>query len=424
MQNDLLLDVGLDRHGSVSRRRFLQLGSAALAGSGLLGSMSLHAAELKKQNRACILVWLSGGPSQMETWDPKPGTTNGGQTKAIRTAASGVQIAEYWPKLARQMRDVAVIRTMTNKEGAHARATYHLHTGRRPTGVLKFPNFGSVVASQLGDPEADIPNFVSIGNTISSGFLGVQTAPFVVRRAGQLPDNAALAIPQSRLRERLTMLAQQDDDFAHAGATELATEHQALYKQASKMMLSPQLKAFQLAGESAAMKTAYGPSPFGQGLLVARRLVEAGVPFIEVRRGGWDNHRNLYKALPKNAGMVDQGLAQLIADLKQRGRLDRTLIVCVGEFGRTPKLNKRGGRDHWPKNFGLLMAGAGVRGGKVIGKTADDGMTVVDRPLVVEDMFQTMCRAMKIDPTTQMVTPIGRPLKIVDGGQVISGIFA
>jgi len=423
MQNDLLLDVGLDRHGMVSRRRFLHMGSAALAGSGLLGSMSAHAAQLKKQNRSCVLVWLSGGPSQMETWDPKPGTTNGGQTKAIRTAAGGVQIAQYWPKLARQMKNIAVIRTMTNKEGAHARATYHLHTGRRPTGVLKFPNFGSVVAAQLGDPDADIPNFVSIGNTISSGFLGVQTAPFVVRRAGQLPDNAALSIAQRRLRQRLAMLAQQDDDFARAGASELATEHQALYKQASRMMLSPKLKAFQLTGESAATKAAYGPSQFGQGMLVARRLVEAGVPFIEVRRGGWDNHRKLYTALPRNAAMVDHGLSQLIADLKQRGRLDRTLIVCIGEFGRTPKLNKTGGRDHWPKNFGLLMAGAGVRGGQAIGKTADDGMSVVDRPLVVEDMFQTMCHAMKIDPETQMVTPIGRPLKIVDGGTVIRDVF-
>jgi len=190
------------------------------------------------------------------------------------------------------------------------------------------------------------------------------------------------------------------------------------------MMLSPKLKAFQLTVESAATKAAYGPSQFGQGLLVARRLVEAGVPFIEVRQGSWDNHRKLYTALPKNAAMVDQGLAQLIADLKRRGRLDRTLIVCIGEFGRTPKLNKKGGRDHWPKNFGMLMAGAGVRGGKVIGKTADDGMEIVDRPFVVEDMFQTMCHAMKIDPETQMVTPIGRPLKIVDGGKVIRDIFA
>ena len=423
MRNELMLDVGLDRHGSVSRRQFLHLSGAALAGSGLLGPISSHAAALKKQNRSCILVWLAGGPSQMETWDPKPGTPNGGQTKAIRTAASGIRIAEYWPKIARQMKNIAVIRSMTNKEGAHARATYHLHTGRRPTGALKFPNFGSVVASQLGDPEADIPNFVSIGTTVSSGFLGVQTAPFVVRRAGQLPDNAALAIPQNRLRDRLAMLSEQDGDFSRDGASELATEHQALYKQAAKMMLSPRLKAFQLSSESAATKAAYGSSRFGQGLLVARRLVEASVPFIEVRQGGWDNHRKLYTALPKNAAIVDQALAQLIADLRQRGRLDRTLIVCIGEFGRTPKLNKTAGRDHWPKNFGLLMAGGGIHGGKVIGKTADDGMTVADRPLIVEDMFQTMCHAMKIDASTQMVTPIGRPLKIVDGGQVIRDIF-
>jgi uncharacterized protein (DUF1501 family) len=414
------LQVAAD--GRLSRRRWLRLSSAALAGSGLLGQISLHAGEIKQQRRACILVWLGGGPSQLETWDPKPGTANGGQTKAISTAVPGVAIAEYWPGIAKSLGDWAVIRSMTNKEGAHDRASYQLHTGRRPTGALKFPNIGSVVAEQLGDHGAELPNFVSIGPTVGSGFLGVHAQPFVVNRPGALPDNVAGDVPRERLDRRLAQLKQQNDEFAALGAKHLAKEQQGLYAQGTRMMLSNRLKAFQLDDESAATRDAYGRSGFGQGLLVARRLIEAGVPFIEARRDGWDNHQKIYDALPKLASEVDQGLAALVADLKYRGLLERTLVVCLGEFGRTPKLNPRVGRDHWPKTFSLLLAGAGIAGGRVVGKTTADGSDVAEQPVTVEDLFQTMCQAIRLDPSAELISPQGRPLKIVDGGSVIPGL--
>ena len=418
------LHVNVAADGCMSRRTLLKLSGSALAASGLLGQISLHAAELERQQRSCILIWLGGGPSQLETWDPKPGTPNGGQTKAINTAIPGVQIAEYWPKIAQGLKHWAVIRSMTNKEGSHERATYQLHTGRKPTGALKFPNLGSVVAERLGDRQAELPNFVSVGQTIGSGFLGVHSQPFVVNRPGALPDNVASAVPPDQLKRRLAQLEQQNEGFAVLGAKQVVTEQQGLYAQGARMMLSPKLKAFELDDEPAKARDVYGRSSFGQGLLVARRLVEQGVPFVEVNRGGWDNHQEIFKSVGKLALEVDQGLDALINDLADRGLLERNLVVCMGEFGRTPKVNPRAGRDHWPNTFSLLLAGAGVRGGRIIGKTTADGMEVDQEPISVEDLFQTMCHAIGLNPADELTSPSGRPLKIVDGGNLITGLFS
>lgn len=426
MFHDSLLHLNVDRQGAISRRRFAQLAGAGLMAGGLVGQISAHAAQLKKQQRACILVWLAGAPSQLEMWDPKPGTETGGETKSIRTQVSGLQIAEHWPRMAKVMQEAAVIRSIKGREAAHERGTYHLHTGRRMGGPEKHPNFGSVVASKLGDPSSDIPNFVSIGQTVSSGFLGVQVAPFIVNRAGQLPANVASGIPRSRRERRLSLLADQDRDFATAGASDLVEEHQELYAKAARLMNSPRLKSFQLDDEPAAMKAAYGSSPFRQGLLVARRLVEAGVPFVEVRKGGWDMHNSIFEKIGPASADVDGGLAQLLTDLKQRGMLEKTLVICMGEFGRTPKINARTplpGRDHWARNFNMLLAGGGIRGGQVIGSTNADGTEIVDREVSVEDIFQSLCRAMQIDADEELYTPGGRPLAIVDGGEVISELF-
>jgi hypothetical protein len=409
--------------GTLDRRRFLHLGCTAFAAARFIGGVEAHADELKKQQRACILIWLGGGASQMETWDPKPGTPNGGQTKAISTAVSGIQIADIWPKTAALMKDISLIRTITSKEGEHGRATYQMHTGRRPTGALKFPNLGSVVASELGNAKSEIPNFISVGDTLGPGFLGVHTAPFIVRRPGMLPDNVALGVPAPRLSRRLALLKSQDEDFGEAGAKDLADEHQGIYSSATRLVQSTKLKAFDLAKEPEGLRKSYGNGGVGQGLLLARRLVEAGVPFVEVRHGGWDNHDKIFEQSPKNAAQVDPGMAALIADLKSREMLERTLVICMGEFGRTPKVNARAGRDHWPNSFSLLLAGGGIRGGQVIGKTSPDGMTVTERPVSVPDLFQTFCKALTLNPTTELMTPQGRPIKIVDDGAPVKELF-
>ena len=424
MQNQTLLQLGMTSDGLVSRRRFLQFSGAGLAAAGWLNAVGLQADDLKKRNAACILVWLGGGPSQFETWDPKPGKENGGQTKAIATAASGIKIAEYWPKVAEVMKDCAIIRSLTSKEGNHERATYQLHTGRAPSGALKYPNIGSVVAQELGAVAAELPNFVSVGDTVGPGFLGIQSAPFVVNSPGELPANVAMQVSKDRMARRLELLKEQNAELGKVGAGEIAASQQGLYDQAARMVLSPKLKAFDLKTESDKVRDAYGRNGFGQGLLMARRLVEAGVPFIEVRRGGWDNHGDLWKAVARNAGEVDPALAQLIRDLKSRGMLDSTLVVCMGEFGRTPKVNNKGGRDHYPKAFSALLAGSGIKGGRAIGKTNDNGTEVADRPVSVPDLFQTFCKALKLNPSTEMVTPQGRPVKIVDEGKPANELFS
>ena len=425
MPNNNLLHVKLDARGLVSRRKLLQLtgaGFAGLSGAGILRQFGLRADDMRREGRACIMVFLQGAPSQMETWNPKPGTENGGPTTAIDTAIPGVQFAEYWPRMARLMNDVSVIRSMAGKEAAHERGRYHLRTGRRLGGTSNFPHFGSLVAQELGDPEADIPNFVSIGNTISSGFLGVQYAPFTVARAGQMPANIAGTVGTPRIDRRLALLRQQDEDFASAGAEEVSLEHQELYDKASRMMTSDRLRAFTLNGETDAAKNRYGAHAFGQGCLVARRLVESGTPFVEVQRGGWDMHANLWQNMPNAAGEVDQGLSALIRDLKERGMLERTLVLCLGEFGRTPKINQRTpqvGRDHFARNFNMLIAGGGLAGGVCVGETSSDGMEIADRPVEVDDLFQTMCHSMGIDADEELITPEGRPLRIVDAGAPI-----
>jgi hypothetical protein len=424
--NNNFLDISLNRHGLITRRRLLQLsgaGFAGLSGVGILQSLGLSADQIKRQGKACIMCFLSGAPSQLETWDPKPGTENGGPTKAIDTKIAGVQFAEYWPKLA-AMTDstVSVIRSMSGKEAAHERGRYHLRTGRRMVGSEQHPHFGSVVAHKLGDPESDIPNFVSIGNTISSGFLGVQVAPFVIDRPGELPANVSSNLAEARRKQRMALLGQQDADFAAAGATALVAEHQELYAKAAKMMTSKRLGAFKLDGEDDKTKAAYGSHAFGQSCLVARRLVEAGVPFIEVQRGGWDMHSNLWQNMPRAAGEVDQGVSQLLTDLKQRGMLEKTLVIVLGEFGRTPKINQQTpqvGRDHWARNFNVLIAGCGISGGVCVGATSEDGMEITDRPVFVDDLFQTMSECLGIDPYEELYTPAGRPLRIVDNGTTI-----
>jgi uncharacterized protein (DUF1501 family) len=424
-----LLHVTLNQQGQLTRRNFLELASAGLvcsASGALLQAIQLHAADLKRAGRSCILVFLNGAPSQLETWDPKPGTANGGPTKAISTRIAGVQFAEYWPKLAAAMDQLSVIRTIAGKEAAHERGQFHLRTGYR-MGPTKYPHFGSIVAQRLGDPQAELPNFVSIGNTISSGFLGVKTAPFVINKAGTLPENVQSSVNEQRRKRRLEALYQQDQTFALSGARDIAEEHAALYQKAAQLMTSARLKAFTLDGENDKTRQDYGNHAFGQGCLVARRLVEAGVPFVEVQRGGWDMHENLWQNIPKTAAEVDQGVSALIADLKSRGLLERTLVLVLGEFGRTPKINQRTpnvGRDHWARNFNALIAGGGLRGGVCVGTTNADGQEITDRAVDVADLFATLCHSLQLDPDEELITPEGRPIRIVDDGLAIRELLS
>lgn len=415
----------INRSG-VSRRSFLHGVSAGAIASGALGFtdlMSLYADDLRREGRALILLWMDGGPSQFETFDPKPDHENGGGAAVIDTAVPGIQIAAGWERTAQMLNDIALIRSMTNREGNHQRATYQLHTGYVPSGALKHPSFGCCVAERIGDAELDLPSVVSVGRTIGAGFLGVNYEPFVVDNPNQMPANITATTGEERLQQRLGLFHQLEQNFADRGAVALVRNQRELYEKASNLVFSDRTRAFDLSEEPADVRARYGENNFGQGCLLARRLVEVGVSFVEVRMGGWDTHQDNANRTSQLATQVDPGFASLLEDLKDRGRLDRTVVLWMGEFGRTPRINPRGGRDHYPRVFSAAIAGGGIRGGQVIGSSTPDGAAVADRPVQVTDLFSSLCHALEIDPAHENYGPLGRPLKIVDGGTTVEELF-
>lgn len=417
--------VTLTRHG-ISRRMFFQYVPAAAMAGGLLGfrdRLALEAAELRKQGRAMILLWMAGGPSQLETFDPKPGTENGGPTEAIQTAVPGIQIAQGWDATAKVMGDLALIRSLTNKEGNHQRATYQLHTGYVPSGSVKHPSLAANIAQELALADLELPAVVSVGLTSGAGFLGVDYEPFVVRDPGRMPDNVTSGVSPQRLRRQLELQSQLEAEFAKRVGAQPVANQRGIYEKAARMILGPSTKAFDIGGEPETVKRQYGETPFGRGCLLARRLVEAGVPCVEVRSNGWDTHQDNFNATSRLAGQVDPALAALIADLKQRGLLETTVVLWIGEFGRTPRINPRGGRDHYPRVFSAAIAGGGIRGGQVVGASTANGTSIAERPVTVNDLFTSVCKALQVDPTRERISPQGRPIKIVDGGEVVTELF-
>ncbi len=417
--------VAVNRSQVIGRRDFIRGISMAGLAAGTLSwtdLMTAQAAELRKQGKACILLWMAGGPSQFETFSPKPDHPNGGSTKAISTSVSGIQISENFPIMAKSMNDFAVIRSMTSKEGSHPRATFFMHTGYIPSASVKYPSIGAVVAHEIGDPKSDLPSFVRVGGRATTGsnggFLGVSYDPFDIQNPAAMPTNTTLPTSVDRYRRRLDLLGKLEQDFSETAAQEVV-DHQQQYERTAKMILSPSMKAFDLSQEKDPMREAYGKTQFGNGCLLARRLIESGVTFIEIDVGGWDTHADNFPKTKELAGQIDKPFAQLIADLKDRGMFDSTVIMWMGEFGRTPTINPRGGRDHFPRAFNAVVAGGGLRGGQVIGETDKSGSEVTSNPVTVHDLFQTVCKSLKIDPAKENMSPIGRPIKVVDGGKPV-----
>jgi hypothetical protein len=434
----------MDRSSSsiprLTRRQLFHLGAAGALGgsaSGWLENLAAGAAADPKRRKSCILLWMSGGPSQIDTFDPKPGHANGGPYKPIESSVPGILLGEHLPLLAKEARDLAIIRGMSTKEGDHGRATYNLRTGYLPQGPVRYPTLGSLVAKEREDESAELPGFVSIAparafspTAFSPGFLGPRYAPLIVgerggsRRSFRVDD---LALPAGtgldRADDRFDLMQSLGSDFqaTHPGGS--TASHQDAYLRAVKMMRSSAAKAFELDEEPDKVRDAYGRNPFGQGCLLARRLVERGVPFVEVTLSsvdgrnnqlGWDTHAQNFDAVKALSGVLDAGWATLMTDLRSRGLLDSTMIVWMGEFGRTPKINESAGRDHFPNAWSTVLAGGGLKGGQVIGNTGDDGMEVRDRPVSVPDLLATVIKGLGLDPMTQNVAENGRPIRIVE----------
>ncbi|MBL9165808.1 MAG: DUF1501 domain-containing protein [Planctomycetaceae bacterium] len=413
----------------MSRRHFLQhlAGASALAGPALALTHSLraNAAALKRDHKACILLWMGGGPPTIDMWDMKPGATTGGKFKPIATAGAG-QINELLPMVAKQMDHLSIVRSMSTREADHTRGTYYLHTGFVPNPNVIHPGYGSVVAHELAAQTAalEIPPFVSVGGASEGpGFLGMAYAPFQVDSNGRVRDLDTPA-DKARMSDRMQLLGMLERRFIDQNRGSAAAEHAKVLKSTVELMSSQQMEAFKVDSEPTAMKERYGTTGFGRGCLMARRLVETGVPFVEVQLGGWDLHQNCFTTLETKLPELDKAMSALVEDLDQRGLLDDTLVLWMGEFGRTPRINENAGRDHWARSWSVVLGGGGIPGGKVIGTTNEDGTAVTTEPYSSEDLMATVCRAMGISLETVFTASNGRPMKIANGGKVIGELVA
>lgn len=414
----------------MSRRHFMShlAGATAMAAPAMAFTNSLlaNAADIKKRHKAAILLWMGGGPSTMDLWDLKPGSATGGPFKQISTSAEGIAICEHLPLMSKQMHHMSIVRSMSTREADHMRGRYYMHTGYVPNPNIEHPGYGSVISHELSEQisNLEIPPFVSVGGgSVGPGFLGMTWAPFVVNSNGQVRD-LDMGIDPSRIEQRLKMLGTIEDKFIGERRGGFAEDHKKVIDKTVRLMTSEQMEAFKVAKEPKEVQDRYGATGFGRGCLLARRLVEAGVPFVEVDLGGWDNHADIFPTLSdQKLPELDKAMSALVSDLSDRGMLDDTAIIWMGEFGRTPNINGNGGRDHWARSWSVVVGGAGFKRGVVVGETSSDGKEVVTEPYSSQDVMASVLKSLGISLETTFTAKNGRPMKIANSGKVIKELF-
>jgi hypothetical protein len=451
----------------MNRRHFLKhvAGASAMAVPSLSFFNGLRAAEdkLKKENKSLVIFWMGGGPSHMDLWDLKPGASTGGEFKPIKTSADGVEISEVLPTVASQFKHLVAVRSLVTNEGSHERGTTLMNTGRQPNPVVSYPAIGAVASHQLTPKDLPLPGFIGVGGTaqrIGPGFLGMMYAPFTVQSAGRSPDNIAApgylggtqVEQEERLRRRQRLFYQVEDNFnedafphllsskrkdkrfAEDSAYRLEVEkeeaalreasgssaqaHAAIYKKGFDLTVSPLRTIFEVNKESPKVIAEYGgmQNGFGMGCLLARKLVEKGVTCVEIDLGGWDNHANIFNTIKNGNGpRLDKGMGTLVKDLNERGLWKNTVVVWMGEFGRTPNINQNTGRDHWARCWSVVIGGGAIKGGQAYGSTSADGKDVADKPCSIGDLFATLYKGLGLEPSTQVRDNLGRPIPIAEG---------
>jgi hypothetical protein len=438
---------------NLARRQFLTRAAAtSIAGAPLAGWLGrlAAAAPAARRPRSCILLWMAGGPSHIDTFDPKPEAHAEirGEFSPIETSVSGIRISEHFPRFAKLMRHAAILRGMSTLESDHKLATYHLHTGyQNRGGAVAFPSLGAIVARELGKRDVALPNFITIGRgpqeAWGAGFLGPASEPLAVNDPARGLDFIEPAAAPQRFERQVELLRGFDAAFHDSYQSPAAETHRFAIDGAVRLMNSRQKEAFDLSREPQAVREMYGPPPsaparaaggkmigagqspgsFGHGCLMARRLIEAGVPFVEVVMGdgvGWDTHRDNFPRTRALSLECDIAMAALVTDLERRGLLDTTLVVWMGEFGRTPQCTG-GGRNHWSRAWSSVLIGGGIKGGQVVGRTDRNGAEVADRPISVPDFLATVCTLLEIDYKRKNYPPgIDRPIPIVDTSKAVN----
>lgn len=407
-----------------SRRDLIKmasLGALALPTSGWLPQFAWSQqvkGKARPQHKSCILLFMTGGASQIDTFDPKPENKTSAY-QAINTSVPGIQIAETLPHMAKVMQHCSLLRSMSTKEGSHGRARYYMHTGfRQGAGGLTYPSLGAIASATLGSPEDTLPNFVCIGGqTFGAGYLGPAHMPLEVRDATRGVENLKPSDNMAAFDRRRSLLEEIEQGFLNREQLPAAEAHRKTYQRAAGLMHSAKARAFDLDKEPAHIRELYGRTSMGNSCLLARRLVEEGVTFIEIPMNGWDTHRDNTGRIKSLTGQLDKPMAALITDLKQRGLLDTTLVIWMGDFGRTPTLGKQGGRDHFPRAWTTMLAGGGIKAGQTVGKTNAQGTDVVDRPISAVDFMATVCSVLEIDYKKEFHTRDGRPIRPVDKGE-------
>lgn len=440
---------------TLSRRRVLGYGLGAMAAAHMISPFGRAFAEETAtptlpgggKAKQVVYLFMNGGASHIETFDCKPGTAEGGPTRTIKTALPGVQIASSLPELAKRMKDICLVRGMSTREGNHERARYLMHTGYAPNPTVTHPSIGSLISNELGKASAALPHYIAInGPGARAGFLGVNHEPFTLRvnapssdarRQGQnarrrnkgaskmVVENleSPRGVSKKRRDERIDFLAKLNDGFSKDRDDSAKVAQSAMFERARRLMDTPQNTAFDYTQESAETKARYGETQFGMGCLLARRLIDEGVECVEVNMGGWDTHDDGFNRVTALNGSLDKGAAALLDDLKASGKLDETLVVWVGDFGRTPRIAATGGRGHYPRAWSMWLAGGGVQGGRVIGKTDKTGAAVVERPVTETDLMASIAHATGMDKD-KVFYASGRPMSLVyETGKVVPEFF-
>jgi len=438
----------------MNRRHFLKHVAAysalALPGIEFVRTIHANAQQLRRNNKSVIIMWMGGGPATIDIWDLKPGRPNGGPFREIQTSAPGVRISEHMPRVAEQMRNLAIIRSLQTTEGDHNRGRQLMHTAFTPNPAIAFPSLGAVASHEIpklaGYRDISLPNYIGIGGAAEGpGFLGMNYAPFTIQNPGTPPENirphASLGTGpdlEDRVRRRQRLFYEFEDQFmfrqaAHvtnpnapladrlrdrARFSDASRAHRDIYYKGFALTASSEGKIFDMKDETPKTMEEYGAAGmgannFGRSAVMARRLVEAGVSAVELTLGGWDTHNQNFDALAtRQLPPLDRAMGSLVRDLVQRGLWQNTVLVWMGEFARTPRINQNSGRDHWARCWSIVVGGGAIRGGQAVGATDADGMSVARDPASIGDVFASIYRGLGIDPATSVRDPIGRPFPI------------